>query len=334
MGLGCWVRLWTSGSSAGVWPSPVSWPMSRRKDCSRANWIRLRSRFRATPANHRMEVREARLFPSKLERAQSTICALALAVSFSTWFLVIRAPLWLDETVSLFLIQGGLKGILSRPVWPDSPIYSCLLLIWTTIFGTSEIMLRVSSLVPMFVAVYLLYRAERQLFPQDVAVLTAAIFCLHPIIIFAAVDVRPYAMAALVLNATILALVDLRHNIGNWLPALFGLLAAGVVEFQMLFAAVLPALLLCFVAAKVGQRKVLWRQLGIALLVFAVAIVPVIPRVRNMAHTSGTHVFSEAPRFMQLVSTLTVRGLVFVLIVFLLVAAYRRQLDLGSWDRW
>ena len=134
-----------------------------------------------------MEVREARLFPSKLERAQSTICALALAVSFSTWFLVIRAPLWLDETVSLFLIQGGLKGILSRPVWPDSPIYSCLLLIWTTIFGTSEIMLRVSSLVPMFVAVYLLYRAARQLFPQDVAVLTAAIFCLHPIIIFAAV---------------------------------------------------------------------------------------------------------------------------------------------------
>ena len=132
--------------------------------------------------------------------------------------------------------------------------------------GTGELMLRISSVLPMLAAVYLLYRAARELFDQDVAVVAAIVFCLHPIIIFAAIDVRPYAFAALAINATILALVHLRHNDSNWLAALFGFLAASIVEFQLLFAAY-PArscsLLHC---RKMGDRKTLWRQLGIALV--------------------------------------------------------------------
>jgi len=267
-------------------------------------------------------------------RAQYAVYALALAVSLSTWFIVIRAPLWLDETVSFFLIKGGFHGILSRQVWPDSPVYSCLLWLWTRAMGTGELMLRISSVLPMLAAVYLLYRAARQLFAWDVAMITIIVFCLHPIIIFAAIDVRPYAFAALALNATILALVHLRHNDSNWMAAVFGLLAACVVEFQMLFAVILPALLLCFVASKLHDRKVLWRQLSIALLVFAIAFGPIVPRLQDMMRTSGTHVFSEPPRLLQLISTLTVRGLVIVLIVFLAVAAFRRQLRRRGWDGW
>ena len=78
------------------------------------------------------------------ERAQFAIYALILAVSISTWFIVIRAPLWLDETVSMFLIKGGWAGILSRQVWPDAPAYSCLLWLWTKVMGTGELMLRIS----------------------------------------------------------------------------------------------------------------------------------------------------------------------------------------------
>ena len=96
----------------------------------------------------------------------------------------------------------------------------------------------------------------------------------------------------------------------------------------MLFAAILPALVVCFIASKVDDRKTLWRQLGIALVVFALACLPAIPRLQYMMHTSSTHVFSEAPKLPQLVSTITIRGLVIVLVVFVLIAAARRQLDL------
>src|SRR3984957_3682165 len=198
-----------------------------------------------------MEATQAAGFRSDADRWQYAIYALAVAVSLSTWFIVIRAPLWLDETVSMFLIKGGWAGIRSRQVWPDAPAYSCLLWLWTKVMGTGEIMLRISSVLPMLGAVYLLYRAARELFDWDVAVIAAIVFCLHPIIIFAAIDVRPYAFAALTINATILALIHLRHNRSNWLAALFGLLAAGIVEFQLLFAAILPPLAYCFIASKI-----------------------------------------------------------------------------------
>ncbi len=261
---------------------------------------------------------------------QYTIYGLVLAVSISIWFIAIRAPLWLDETVSIYLIQGGFAGIMSRQVWPDAPTYSCLLWVWTKAVGIGEIALRISSILPMLGAVYLLYRAARELFDRDVALIAAIVFCLHPIIIFAAIDIRPYAFAALAINSSILALVHLRHNNSNWLAALFGLSAACIVQFQLLFAVILPALAVCFVALKIGDRKTLGRQFGVALAVFAFAFLPVIPRLQYMAHTSGTHVFSPAPSLLELGSTLTLRGLAAIFVVAVLVAAATRRLDRRS----
>jgi hypothetical protein len=57
------------------------------------------------------------------DRARYAMYALALGVSISIWFLAIRAPLWLDETVSFFTIKGGFAQILSRQGWPGVPAY-------------------------------------------------------------------------------------------------------------------------------------------------------------------------------------------------------------------
>ena len=264
-----------------------------------------------------------------------TMYVLTLAASLGIWFFNLRAPLWLDETVSIYLIRGGLAGIVSRQVWPDSPTYSCLLWLWTKVMGTGEVMLRVSSMLPMLAAVYALYHAARELFGREVGLFTAIIFCLHPIIIFASIDIRPYAFAALALNSAILALVYLRHNDSNWLAALFGLSSAGIVQFQLLFAAILPALAVCFVVLKMDDRKTLWRQLRIALIVFAVGCLPVLPRLHYMVQTSGMHVFSEAPSLLELGSTLTHKGLAGILIAAVLLAAAIQQVDWPSrQDRW
>jgi hypothetical protein len=263
------------------------------------------------------------------------IYAVVIAAAIAIWLITFRSPLWLDETVSMYLIQGGWAGMMSRQVWPDSPTYSCLLWLWTKAMGTAELTLRLSSLLPMLAAVYLLYRAALKLFDRELAFLTAIVFCIHPIIVFAAIDIRPYAFAALAINAAILVLVSMRENDSDWLAALLGFTAACIVQFQLLFAVILPALAIGLIVLRMQDRRTLWRQLTIALAVFAVAVIPAIPRLEYMAHTSGTHVFSEKPSLVELGSTLTHKGLIAILLVAGVAAAVLRRLDLQSrWDRW
>ena len=255
---------------------------------------------------------------------------LALVVSISTWFIAIRAPLWLDETVSFFVIKGGFAEIFSRQGWPGVPAYPYLLWFWAKVVGTGEIALRISSVVAMLGAVYLLYRSARELFDWDVAVIAAVVFCLHPIINSESIDVRPYAFAGLAITSSIFALVRLRHNNSNWLAALFGLSAACIIYFQFLFAVIVPALVICFFAIKVGDSKTRWRQFGVALIAFAIAFLPVVPGAQFMFHTSSVHVFDLAPAFWELRGTLGEKRPVLILAGTILLAGATRRLDLRS----
>ena len=107
-------------------------------------------------------------FRSVPDAAFYALYAVALAVSISTWFLAIRAPLWLDETVSFFIIRGGFSEIISRQGWPGVPAYPYILWLWVKAVGTGEVALRISSVLAMLGAVYLLYRSARELFEGDV----------------------------------------------------------------------------------------------------------------------------------------------------------------------
>jgi hypothetical protein len=262
---------------------------------------------------------------------QYVIYSLGLISSVFLWLLAIRSPLWLDETISFFFIKGGLREIMSRQGWPDVPVYSYVLWLWTKVAGSTEVALRIPSVVAMLGAVYLLYRAAWRLFDRDVGIIAALVFCLHPIIVFAAIDVRPYAFGAFTITACILALVHLRNNNSNWLAALFGITAACIVYFQLLFIVILPALALCFFWLRMSGHKISWRQFAVGLAAFVLGFLPVIPGLRYILHTSGSHTFADAPRLEEVRSVLALgRGPAFVLAGTLLVAAATQRLDWKS----
>ena len=259
------------------------------------------------------------------DRVLYAVYALALAVSVSVWFVAIRAPLWLDETVSYFLIKGGFREIMSRQGWPTVPAHSYILWLWTKFAGTSEIALRIPEILAMLGAVYLLYRAARELFDKDLALIAAVFFCVHPLVIFAAIDVRPYAFGALAINASIFVLLRLRNSDSNWLAALFGVLGACIVYFHFMLIVILPALALCFIALKIGDRKALWRQGGVALAAFSLAFLPVIPGLLYMVHTRSDHVFADPAKLQELLLTLAPGWLVFIFAGGVLLAAATRK---------
>jgi mannosyltransferase len=273
--------------------------------------------------------------PATLDTALIAIYALALGLSISVWFLAIRAPLWLDETISLFIVKHGFSEILSRQGWPGVPAYPYILCLWVKAVGRGEIALRISSIAAMLGAAYLLYRAARELFARDVAIIAAIVFCLHPVVVAEAMDIRPYAFAALVINASIFVLVRLRHSSSAWLAALFAFLAASIVYFQFLFAVALPALALCLFSRKISDRKAYWRQIYVALVVFVIAFLPVIPGMRYMFHSSGVHVFDVAPTLGDLARALGQKRQLIVLAAIGLLAAAMCRLDFRRpFDSW
>ena len=230
---------------------------------------------------------------------------LALATAVSIWFIPLRVGLSLDETGSYWNISKGFSQI-----WPRGfislgfPLYSYILWLSAKILGTSEVGLRIPSVLAMFGAAYLLYRAAREMFERDAAIFTTIVFCIYSIVIYAAIDARPYAFGVLAINAATLVLLRLRNNDSMWMAALFGILAATVVYFHYLFAAILPAFAICFFLIKTGDRKTMWLQFSIASAVIFLLFLPLIPGLEYSFHTSGSHVYEEPPRVIDAIRTL------------------------------
>lgn len=243
------------------------------------------------------------------------ISLLCLASAICTWLIAVRSPLWLDEAISYCQIHSGISEIWAR-AGLSFPAYSYILWLFSKILGTSEVALRIPSILAMLGAVYLLYRAARELFAPDVAMIAVILFCTHPVVIFAAIDARPYAFAALFISATIYLLVRLRTSESRWLAAAFGAMAAVIVWFQFLFAVIWPALVVGFFAVKLAGRKpgpveaahdrnrAMRGQAGVALAAFALAFLPLIPGMLYMFQSRGTHPFAEVPRWIDLAWTI------------------------------
>lgn len=249
------------------------------------------------------------------EKWSSAGYALVLACAVALWLAGVTAPLWLDETYSWWQISAGLSKIWSRSVPTPSYGYSYALWSWQAIFGSKEWVLRIPSLLAMAAAAFVLYRCAREFFTRDVAAAVALVFIVNPIVQNEAIDVRPYAMGALVVSAAIWS--QLRWTATNQVKyaVLLGLCAAGTFYFQLLLAAILPALLLAIPAlARKGFQK---KQFGWALAVFVAGVLPVIPGFLYVAHTAKSHSFDVSPSFAEIVWTFAPEK---VLLPFLFVA--------------
>ena len=280
------------------------------------------------------EVSKGSELPRPLSDRIPPVYVAGLAASIALWLLAVRTPLWLDETVSFWQIHGGFSQIGSRQGLSFAA-YSYILWFATKLFGTSEIALRIPSILAMLGALYLLYRAAWELFGREAALIAAILFSLHPIVAFAAIDARPYAFGALAINGAVFLLIRYRRDRSSVLAALFGVASSLVVYFHFLFTVLLPGLAGCFVLATGGDLRARLRQTGICLAAFAVAFLPVVPGLRYMFRTGGTHVFDEAPPIAELGQTLAPSPFFWVFLAVAILAAAARRIDWNSpLNRW
>ncbi len=101
----------------------------------------------------------------------------ALLASLSIWLVGLRAPSWLDETLTYWQVSGGLWKIWGRSQEiPSSIGYLYILGLAKSILGGQEIALKILSILAMLSAAYFLFRLARELFGQEIAFLTCILF--------------------------------------------------------------------------------------------------------------------------------------------------------------
>ena len=218
----------------------------------------------------------------------------SLLASMSIWLLAIRAPLWLDETLAYWQVSGGFAKVWTRSaLMPSSLGYLYTLWFAKSILGSHEIALKIPSTLAMLGAVYFLFRATRVLFDQEFAFLACIFYCLEYNVVFAATDARPYAFALLTTNLAIFAFIVWMRGHEMRQAFLFGVAAAGILYFHYLFAAILPAFAIYYLAVRYRSIKADARQLAVALGTFTVIAVPLIFRIASLYQTKVTHVVQE-----------------------------------------
>ena len=263
------------------------------------------------------------------EQISFFIYPLALLVALSVWFLAVRSPLWLDETVSYWSIAGGFRQIWARSQQANSfPTYFYIPWLTNAVFGGKEIVLRIPSILAMLTASYVFYRCARELFAREVALFATVLFILDSRVVFAAIDVRPYPFTLLITNVAIFSFIRWSRTRKVSFAVLLGITSAGIFYFHYLFGCIVAAFVIAYLIDRWRSPFMELRQVGIAIGCFALPMVPVLSRLWYLYQTRNTHIVSDTPIFKSFLHALGPGVVPFVLFGVVLVAALARKISI------
>lgn len=213
--------------------------------------------------------------------------ALALGAlgAAALWLRPLTSSLWLDETGTVWLIEGSLTEALERTLTYQggSPLY--YVFAWTARqISTSELALRVPSVIAMGVATYLFFVLGTRLFDRRTGLIAAALFPAFPAVAFAAGDARPYALALLSLISSAVALVAWLESGRLRYGVVYAVSLVATVYLHYLIAVALLAQVVLVVWFGLRNIKIRARQIAVVIgltLLFAAPLAP------NAIHVLG-----------------------------------------------
>ncbi|KXK00892.1 MAG: hypothetical protein UZ17_ACD001001945 [Acidobacteria bacterium OLB17] len=119
---------------------------------------------------------------------------LAIVLPLAYWLTI-----WADEASTLYTTQNGLLYAF-RHAWVDekqAPLYFWIMALWRSI-NDSVFFARLFSIASTTAAIYLVWKFARCFLSGRAAAITAVFFGLHPLTIWAALEVRGYAVGLVI----------------------------------------------------------------------------------------------------------------------------------------
>lgn len=199
------------------------------------------------------------------------------------WVLPMGRSLWLDETLTWWVVQGDLGQAISRAFeYQQSPLYYALVWPFAHIAGANEIWLRVPSVLAAIVTASLVWRLARRLIGADAGGV-AVLALMGTWTTIEAYDARPYALALAFAAGATLALVHTLDHARVRTACVYGLLIAGMVWAHYLFAVILvPHAVYAAVRRRDRSTEVGWRLVLVSAAVGLLLLAPLAAQIASL----------------------------------------------------
>lgn len=192
------------------------------------------------------------------------------------WYLV--QPLWRDEAYSVLFSAKPLGDIITQSSI-EPPVYYFLLKLWTALFGTGEIAVRLLSTLGILLATYVVtVWAEREFKSHWLSWVTPLLFFFNPMILYYGFEVRAYGWYILfsVLAMSAYLKKDWRLFI---LSSIFGFYTHLYMVFVIGVSAIHWAITHIHTNTKPSLKKIIWDPMVRSCILIGVASVPWIIRI-------------------------------------------------------
>lgn len=151
----------------------------------------------------------------------------------------LNQSLWLDEATTALVAKMPLSDIFSKFMPADfhPPFYYIFMKGWVSVFGNSEISLRVPSVIFGMVTVYFVFLIAKKLFDKKTALIASALSATSGLLIYYSQEARMYAMAAMLVSILFYLFLEKK-----WLPFSVCLVLLATTDYTGLL--VLPVFLI------------------------------------------------------------------------------------------
>lgn len=256
---------------------------------------------------------------SEILKADSNINILLVFIGIFLFLPRLCLELKLDELGSFWVTKDSLQDTIHRSLHlGQSPFYYIILWLSYKVFGSSEVALRIPSLLCILSSALLMIRLGTHLFSREVGVFSAFAFLSSFQAIVAATDARPYALAILLTVLSTIYLVEWCKNSSKKSLAFYCLSVTATIYAHYLFGLILVPHALWVIFNFNRDLKTLIKQVLVAGMGLSLLLMPALHHVREFSAKTEGKAFAKTPEILDLLSAvIPTESLLLIVLIFI-----------------
>ena len=259
-----------------------------------------------------------------------------ICILFIVFFIpTIRQSLWIDETVTYWVVKDGFWDLVYRAVHyqGQSPFYYFIVWCFIQILGNAEWVLRLPSILSLILACFFLYQLCLVLFDREWAFFSIICFiCLLQLpATYVGRDARPYGLAMMLSVLSVLCFIKWLQDGRARYQIAYIIASTATCYAHILFTPILFIHLCYYLIFKENNSKVSFRKLVLTFFIIAGCLLPNFYQLILLVEKRELYSFALSPGIMDLLNAWFPFVLIFPLIAGFLLACIFDRTTCREW---